>query len=108
MHEPPLLAYLRSLVDMTDDPSHHSDEYYSYTGENHLPQKSGYMLASTAALRLVPGAKPQPLHRVSLDSSYYLFTELYTDFPSLIDRTKSLIWLDLIHQTHYLHQWLDV
>ncbi|KAJ6146246.1 hypothetical protein N7497_008228 [Penicillium chrysogenum] len=27
------------------------------------PQKSGYMLASTAALRLVPGAKPQPLHR---------------------------------------------
>ncbi|KAL4820757.1 hypothetical protein BDW67DRAFT_172345 [Aspergillus spinulosporus] len=28
-----------------------------------VPQKSGYMLASTAALRLVPGAKPQPLHR---------------------------------------------
>ncbi|WVQ76329.1 hypothetical protein IAR50_005994 [Cryptococcus sp. DSM 104548] len=40
-----------------------NDEYFSYTGENLLPQKSGYMLASTAALRLVPGAKPQPLHR---------------------------------------------
>lgn len=43
-----------------------SDEYHSYTGENFLPQKSGYMLGSTAALRLVPGAKPQPLHRVRL------------------------------------------
>jgi hypothetical protein len=41
-----------------------SDEYSSYTGETLVPQKSGYMLASTAALRLVPGAKPQPLHRV--------------------------------------------
>lgn len=43
-----------------------SDEYASYTGQKLVPQKSGYMLASTAALRLVPGAKPQPLHRVSL------------------------------------------
>ena len=42
-----------------------SDEYASYTGPNLIPQKSGYMLASTAALRLVPGAKPQPLHRAS-------------------------------------------
>ncbi|KAK8068771.1 phytanoyl-CoA dioxygenase [Apiospora phragmitis] len=40
-----------------------SDEYFSYTGETLVPQKSGYMLASTAALRLVPGAKRQPLHR---------------------------------------------
>ncbi|TYJ56745.1 hypothetical protein B9479_002515 [Cryptococcus floricola] len=40
-----------------------NDEYFAYTGENLLPQKSGYMLATTAALRLVPGAKPQPLHR---------------------------------------------
>lgn len=43
-----------------------NDEFASYTGETLLPQKSGYMLASTAALRLVPGAKSQPLHRVSL------------------------------------------
>lgn len=42
-----------------------NDEFASYTGETLVPQKSGYMLASTAALRLVPGAKPQPLHRVS-------------------------------------------
>lgn len=41
-----------------------SDEYASYTGEKLVAQKSGYMLAATAALRLVPGAKPQPLHRV--------------------------------------------
>ncbi|KAL3429491.1 hypothetical protein BDV09DRAFT_190094 [Aspergillus tetrazonus] len=40
-----------------------NDEFASYTGEKLVPQKSGYMLASTAALRLVPGAKPQPLHR---------------------------------------------
>ncbi|OJJ00288.1 hypothetical protein ASPVEDRAFT_149251 [Aspergillus versicolor CBS 583.65] len=40
-----------------------NDEFSSYTGERLVPQKSGYMLASTAALRLVPGAKPQPLHR---------------------------------------------
>ncbi|KAL2808416.1 hypothetical protein BJX63DRAFT_439436 [Aspergillus granulosus] len=40
-----------------------NDEFASYTGERLVPQKSGYMLASTAALRLVPGAKPQPLHR---------------------------------------------
>ncbi|KAK6005753.1 hypothetical protein QM012_007395 [Aureobasidium pullulans] len=40
-----------------------NDEFASYTGETLVPQKSGYMLASTAALRLVPGAKPQPLHR---------------------------------------------
>ncbi|KAF8847910.1 hypothetical protein BDZ45DRAFT_733284 [Acephala macrosclerotiorum] len=36
----------------------------SYTGEKLPSQKNGYMLASTAALRLTPGAKPQPLHRV--------------------------------------------
>ncbi|CAD0051082.1 unnamed protein product, partial [Aureobasidium pullulans] len=42
-----------------------NDEFASYTGETLLPQKSGYMLASTAALRLVPGAKSQPLHRQS-------------------------------------------
>ncbi|AFR95217.2 phytanoyl-CoA dioxygenase [Cryptococcus neoformans C23] len=40
-----------------------NDEYSSYTGEKLIPQKSGYMLASTAALRLVPGAQKQPLHR---------------------------------------------
>ncbi|KAI4760541.1 hypothetical protein E4T52_07570 [Aureobasidium sp. EXF-3400] len=40
-----------------------NDEFASYTGETLVPQKSGYMLASTAALRLVPGSKPQPLHR---------------------------------------------
>ncbi|KAL4864668.1 hypothetical protein BDV12DRAFT_205605 [Aspergillus spectabilis] len=40
-----------------------NDEFASYTGDRLVPQKSGYMLASTAALRLVPGAKPQPLHR---------------------------------------------
>ncbi|KUJ06753.1 uncharacterized protein LY89DRAFT_692351 [Mollisia scopiformis] len=40
-----------------------NDEYFSYTGDKLLSQKSGYMLASTAALRLLPGAKPQPLHR---------------------------------------------
>lgn len=40
-----------------------SDSYSSYTGSTLVPQKSGYMLASTAALRLRPGAKPQPLHR---------------------------------------------
>jgi hypothetical protein len=42
-----------------------SDEYHSYTGEKLLKQKSGYMLASTAAMRLVPGSQAQPLHRVS-------------------------------------------
>ncbi|KAK8845635.1 hypothetical protein IAR55_006351 [Kwoniella newhampshirensis] len=40
-----------------------NDEYHSFTGEKLIPQKSGYMLGTTAALRLVPGAKPQPLHR---------------------------------------------
>ncbi|KAI5248765.1 hypothetical protein E4T42_05526 [Aureobasidium subglaciale] len=40
-----------------------NDEFTSFTGQNRLAQKSGYMLASTAALRLVPGAQPQPLHR---------------------------------------------
>lgn len=42
-----------------------SDEFYSYTGETLVPQKSSYMLNTTAAIRLVPGAKAQPLHRVS-------------------------------------------
>ncbi|KAG7406384.1 Dioxygenase swnH1 [Fusarium oxysporum f. sp. rapae] len=40
-----------------------NDEFSSYTGDKLVSQKSGYALASTAALRLVPGAKPQPLHR---------------------------------------------
>ncbi|RSL50949.1 hypothetical protein CEP53_008613 [Fusarium sp. AF-6] len=40
-----------------------SDEYFSYTGDTLVPQKSGYMLATTAALRLAPGAQPQLLHR---------------------------------------------
>ncbi|KAI4840586.1 hypothetical protein E4T44_07907 [Aureobasidium sp. EXF-8845] len=40
-----------------------NDEFASYTGETLVPQKSGYMLATTAAFRLIPGAKPQPLHR---------------------------------------------
>ncbi|CZR69538.1 uncharacterized protein PAC_19438 [Phialocephala subalpina] len=45
-----------------------------------LSQKSGYMLASTAALRLTPGAKSQPLHRdqiaylVRTDPTNSLFT----------------------------------
>ncbi|CAG7558233.1 unnamed protein product [Fusarium equiseti] len=42
-----------------------NDEFSSYTGDKLVPQKSGYVLASTAALRLVPGAKPQPLHRAT-------------------------------------------
>lgn len=41
-----------------------SDEFASYTGETLVPQKSGYMLNATTAIRLVPGAKAQPLHRV--------------------------------------------
>ena len=59
-----------------------SDEYSSFTGEKLVPQKSGYMLASTAALRLVPGAKSQPLHRdqiayqVRPDPSNPLFTPM--------------------------------
>lgn len=59
-----------------------SDEYSSYTGETLVPQKSGYMLASTPALRLVPGAQPQPLHRdqiayqVRPDPSNPLFTPM--------------------------------
>ena len=44
-----------------------SDEFATYVGDNLIQQKSGYMLSTTAALRLVPGAKPQPLHRVSLE-----------------------------------------
>ncbi|KKK15275.1 hypothetical protein ARAM_001924 [Aspergillus rambellii] len=43
-----------------------NDEFASYTGETLVSQKSGYMLATSAALRLVPGAKPQPLHRDQL------------------------------------------
>ncbi|RSL75208.1 hypothetical protein CEP51_011079 [Fusarium floridanum] len=42
-----------------------SDEYFSYTGDTLVPQKSGYMLATTAALRLAPGAQPQLLHRAT-------------------------------------------
>ncbi|KAL4928485.1 phytanoyl-CoA dioxygenase family protein [Aspergillus undulatus] len=59
-----------------------NDEFASYTGERLVPQKSGYMLASTAALRLVPGAKPQPLHRDQIayqtrpDPSNPLFTPM--------------------------------
>ncbi|CAH0052284.1 unnamed protein product [Clonostachys solani] len=40
-----------------------SDERSTITGDKYLPLKSGYMLATTAGLRLEPGAKPQPLHR---------------------------------------------
>ncbi|KAF4965632.1 hypothetical protein FSARC_6595 [Fusarium sarcochroum] len=40
-----------------------SDEFSSYTGDELVPQKSGYMLNATTAIRLVPGAKAQPLHR---------------------------------------------
>ncbi|TYJ56766.1 hypothetical protein B9479_002536 [Cryptococcus floricola] len=40
-----------------------NDEYFSYVGDKHLPQKSGYMVAATAALRLVPGVQRQPLHK---------------------------------------------
>lgn len=54
-----------------------SDEYPSYTGEKLVPQKSGYMLATTAALRLEPGSNPQPLHRVS-----YLTSQLRVCFLS--------------------------
>ncbi|PGH00129.1 hypothetical protein AJ79_08312 [Helicocarpus griseus UAMH5409] len=46
-----------------------------------VPQKSGYMLASTAALRLVPGARPQPLHRGS--------HALNSQCPRVLCRTKS-------------------
>lgn len=40
-----------------------SDEYSAYTGDTLVHQKSGYMLNTTTAIRLVPGAKEQPLHR---------------------------------------------
>ncbi|KAM0542272.1 hypothetical protein ACHAPJ_012880 [Fusarium lateritium] len=40
-----------------------SDESTSYTGDKLVPQKSGYMLNATTAIRLVAGAKAQPLHR---------------------------------------------
>ncbi|SPO06544.1 uncharacterized protein DNG_09234 [Cephalotrichum gorgonifer] len=59
-----------------------SDTCYSYTGDTLVPQKSGYMLASTAALRLAPGAQPQLLHRDYLkfqtrpDPSNPLFTPM--------------------------------
>ncbi|KAF4960119.1 hypothetical protein FGADI_1137 [Fusarium gaditjirri] len=58
-------------------------------GEDFFPEgsqrvyKSGYVLASTAALRLVPGAKPQPLHRDQIayqtrpDPSNPLFTPIF-------------------------------
>jgi hypothetical protein len=49
-----------------------NDEFASYTGETLVPQKSGYMLATTAAFRLIPGAKPQPLHRVSWRSGRHI------------------------------------
>lgn len=32
-----------------------------------MPQKSGYMLNATTGIRLVPGAKSQPLHRVRIN-----------------------------------------
>ncbi|KAI5236556.1 hypothetical protein E4T43_08544 [Aureobasidium subglaciale] len=53
-----------------------NDEFTSFTGQNRLAQKSGYILASTAALRLVPGAQPQPLHRVRPDPNNPLFTPM--------------------------------
>jgi ectoine hydroxylase-related dioxygenase (phytanoyl-CoA dioxygenase family) len=60
-----------------------NDEFSSYTGDKLVPQKSGYVLASTTALRLVPGAKPQPLHRDQIayqtrpDPSNPLFTPIF-------------------------------
>ncbi|CAD6583319.1 MAG: hypothetical protein CYPHOPRED_002336 [Cyphobasidiales sp. Tagirdzhanova-0007] len=59
-----------------------SDEFASWTGEKLISQKSGYMLATTAGLRLVPGAKSQPLHRDQIayqtrpDPNNKLFTPL--------------------------------
>ncbi|KAL2214435.1 hypothetical protein CC79DRAFT_146950 [Sarocladium strictum] len=59
-----------------------SDEFFAYTGDKLIPQRSGYMLASTAALRIGPGAEPQPLHRDQLkfqtrpDPSNPLFTPM--------------------------------
>jgi hypothetical protein len=75
-----------------------SDEFSSYTGDKLVPQKSGYVLASTAALRLVPGAKPQPLHRVSTVSRVAGFA---TDRETI--RTKSRTRLD---QTQAIHSSL--
>ena len=46
-----------------------SDEFASYTGSTLVPQKSGYMLNATTAIRLVPGARAQPLHRVRIVKS---------------------------------------
>jgi hypothetical protein len=80
-----------------------NDEFASYTGETLVPQKSGYMLASTAALRLVPGSKPQPLHRVSSDCDIEhvcCLMQLY--------RTRLRIRSDPIPIILSLHPWLAV
>ncbi|CBF76259.1 predicted protein [Aspergillus nidulans FGSC A4] len=42
------------------------------TPEKLVHQKSGYMLASTTALSLVPGAKSQPLHRFLKESDRHV------------------------------------
>jgi hypothetical protein len=78
------------------------DEFASYTGETLVPQKSGYMLASTAALRLVPGSKPQPLHRVSPthDTEGYCLTHFC--------RIRLPIRSDPIPTILSSHPWLDV
>jgi hypothetical protein len=78
-----------------------NDEFASYTGETLVPQKSGYMLASTAALRLVPGSKPQPLHRVSS------IRELKRVCLLTRYRTRLRIRSDLIPIILSSHQWLD-
>ncbi|WKT54171.1 hypothetical protein QSH57_004755 [Fusarium oxysporum f. sp. vasinfectum] len=68
-----------------------NDEFSSYTGDKLVPQKSGYVLASTAALRLVPGAKSQPLprdqiaHQTRPDPSNPFFTPI---FGCLIEGSK--------------------
>ncbi|RMJ18250.1 hypothetical protein CDV36_002039 [Fusarium kuroshium] len=38
-------------------------EFQAYTGDHLDRKKSGYILSSTVAIRLVPGAESQPLHR---------------------------------------------
>jgi hypothetical protein len=81
-----------------------NDEFASYTGETLVPQKSGYMLASTAALRLVPGSKPQPLHRVS---SKRTIGEYVCPLMQVY-RTRLRIKSGLIPTTLSLPRWSDV
>lgn len=75
----PFLAQLNCYCNMY---LNFSDEYSSYPGEKLIPQKSGYMLASTAALRLVPGAKKQILHRVGVRPSFLHHPVAAIDFKA--------------------------